>query len=706
MPCTVGSKTNSTFGQFFSLFPIGLAVCGLVVTVTAAHIVTKREEAQARDHAEAEARHVSAQLRVGLAQAFEPLHRIAAWWLLQGRPTQPQDWENDARLFVNSGVGLQRLLWINTAGVPVWSVWQGAAPVFGDLGPLEAPLATALAEARNGSGPRVSRVFEADGRPRVYVCVRVRDHGRVAGHMAGLYDVKELTGTQLENQLPEQYAITITADGRSFSVPGTRTEGVHPGFAREAQVQVANATWHVTVAPAFDGSSGIDRSIVVFGVLGSVLLYVCAAMAKISRQRARDLGEVNAQLVVENQERRRAEEKVAELNRNLQRKLQEFQTLLNVLPVGIAVAEDRECRHIWTNRALAAMLNVPVGENISRSSPSRSSFQMMRNGVEVPPEELPMQTAVRTAAPVANEYLDLVRADGSVLHTLSYAAPLFDESGKVRGVIDVCVDITKRKILEDRLQEAQKSQSLALMAGGIAHDFNNLLTVIVGNASTVLMELPVWSESRRSLEDLQEAAARATALVAQLLAFTGRFWCEVSPMALTREVEALIPAIREMAPPSISIVYDLAPGLPLIEAGPAEIQKVVESLVSNAAEAIGEGCGGRIEIRTSECRLSKHDVEIFYPGRGLAPGLYVRLEVADDGCGIPDEILGRVFDPFFTTKFVGRGLGLSAVQGIVRAHGGAIRVTSALHHGTRVELVFPAWAPTPEASPKAPAGRA
>src|SRR5918912_113605 len=117
-----------------------------------------------------------------------------------------------------------------------------------------------------------------------------------------------------------------------------------------------------------------------------------------------------------------------------------------------------------------------------------------------------MQVAARTKQPVANEYLEIVRADGTVVRTLSYAAPLFDESGNVRGVIDACIDITERKQLEDRLQQAEKYQSLALMSGGIAHDFNNLLTVIMGNAASLALSVPERSSAGRAVADVQAAA--------------------------------------------------------------------------------------------------------------------------------------------------------------------------------------------------------
>ncbi|MGO9256947.1 MAG: ATP-binding protein [Bryobacteraceae bacterium] len=659
--------------------------------------MANRYAGQIRDGTDAEARHVAGQLRVGLNQAFDPLQRIAAWWLLEGRPLAPEDWETDAQLFVSARAGLQMIVWLDLKGTRSWTFRLGSPPDKGNVGVLDPALATTVAAARSLHETAVSPVFDSGGKPLVYACVPVRSQGRLIGYIAGLYDFVELIHSRLENQLSDRYAITVTANGHAFHVPAVPKVAAPAGFERRAPVAVGNAMWSVAVAPSAAGISPLERSVVRFGVLASALLYVCAAFARISRRRARDLQAINARLLFENQERRRAEEKVAQLNRDLQRKLEEFQTLLEVLPVGIAVAEDPACRHIWTNPALAAMLHLRVGQNISKSAPEpeRPPYKLLRNGIEVPPEELPMQVAARTGTSVANHYLDIVRNDGTVLHTLSYSAPLFDEKGEVRGVLNACVDITERTLLEDRLQQAEKHESLALMAGGIAHDFNNLLTVIIGNASSIAIGMPERSGATRAIADLQGAATGAAELVAQLLAFTGRIWCEAKPVALSAEIERMKSHIRQIVPPATSIRYDLAGDLPLIKASTVELRKVVENLVSNAVEALDKDGAGIIEIRTSRCELSARDMQVFYPDRQLTPGAYVRIEITDTGCGIPDENIPRVFDPFFTTKFLGRGLGLSAVQGIVRAHGGAVRLDSTLHHGTRVELILPTHAADP-----------
>jgi signal transduction histidine kinase len=618
------------------------------------------------------------------------------WWLLQGKPAAPEDWENDARLFVTARAGLERVVWLDQRGARSWALRPGGRPEMGVARQIDAALMGALETARDRNGIAVSPVFEADGKRLFYACtpIRSRDYRHLLGYIAGQYDASALIGSLLRGQLPDLYIISVTADGHTFRVPQGAAGNGTPEFSSNAPVPVANSAWLVTLAPEPDNLSPIRQPVMMFGVALSAVLYLCAAVARLARRRAKDFARVNEQLVVENQERRRAEEQVAQLNRDLQRRLEEFKTLIEVLPVGIAVAEDPECRNIWTNRALATLVGVEYGENVSASParPDKPHYRMLRNGVETRPDDLPMQIAARTGTPVVNYYLDIAREDGKVAHTLSYSAPLFDENMKVRGVINACVDITERKLLEDRVQQSEKYRSLALMAGGIAHDFNNLLTVVIGNASAAAMEVPERSAPGRAIAEVQAAAARAAGLVSQLLAFTGRFWYQLQPLGLSSVIGDMIPELRGAAPAAVTISFDLATELPLIEAGDAEVRQVVTSLVANAVESLDEGMPGEIEVRTSRCELSDRDIEIFYPDLQLTPGIYVRLEVADNGCGIPDEILARVFDPFFTTKFVGRGLGLSAVQGIVRAHGGAVRLTSALHHGTRVEVVFPAYA--------------
>jgi C4-dicarboxylate-specific signal transduction histidine kinase len=637
-------------------------------------------------------------------QALDPLQRMAAWWLLQGQPMAPEDWNTDTDLFGRARAGLQVVSWAEPSGRIAWSMRLGSQTEPSPPANPDAELQRCIETAARVKSTAVSRVVFTHGKGAVYACTPMRRDARLAGFVAGQYDVAELVHSVLDGEVPDDYWAVIVVDGQNIAASPEPMPGVWQEGQREARIPIANSIWTVRIAPSVTHVQTQHRLVLFFGVVISILLYVCAVMAMRARRRAVELAAVNDRLESENRERSRADARVAELNRDLERRLHDFRVLLEVLPIGIAVADDPECRRIWINRSMANMLRVPVEDNISKAAGVANQQYRLQSprGIDVPAEDLPMQLAARTGSPVTNLELDVVRGDGSVLHTLSYSAPVFDEQGKVRGVIDACVDITERKRAEDehklllhrerelqgRVERAEKYRSLALMAGGIAHDFNNLLTVIIGQSHLLASELGRHPEMARKVAEVRSAADRAAALTAQLLAFTGNVWWNAGPINLAEVIDSTRESLRERVPERVELRFQVSEHLPLIHAGMAEVQQILHHLVENAVDALGTG-GGNIEIRTTEGDLSAGDIEILYPDQQLPPGHYVRLEVADTGCGIPDEIASRIFDPFFTTKFVGRGLGLSAVLGIVRAHGGGIRLDSVLHRGTRVEIVFP-----------------
>jgi two-component system, chemotaxis family, CheB/CheR fusion protein len=251
-------------------------------------------------------------------------------------------------------------------------------------------------------------------------------------------------------------------------------------------------------------------------------------------------------------------------------------------------------------------------------------------------------------------------------------------------------DVGERKKFERELQETQKLEGLGLLAGGIAHDFNNLLTGIIGNASLAYADLPPDAPTRIRLREVVQAGERAAFLTRQMLAYAGRGRFVTERIDLGAFVSDISALLRTSIPKSVELRLDLAPDLPAIEADPAQIQQVVMNLVINGAEAIGGNATGKVEIRTSLRKVSAREAsEVFRPEQP-APGTYVQLEVTDTGSGMDEATKARIFDPFFTTKFTGRGLGLAAVQGIVKGHGGAIRVYSSPGHGTTFHVLLPA----------------
>ncbi len=251
-------------------------------------------------------------------------------------------------------------------------------------------------------------------------------------------------------------------------------------------------------------------------------------------------------------------------------------------------------------------------------------------------------------------------------------------------------DVGERKKFERELQESQKLESLGLLAGGIAHDFNNLLTGILGNASLVLSEIVPGHPIRHRLREIVEASERAAFLTRQMLAYAGRgqFVTAVIDMSdLVREISALV---RTSISKGVDLKLDLTPNLPPLEADPAQMQQVLMNLMINGAEAIGEDATGTVTVRTSLREVSSREASALFKSEPAQPGTYLQLEVIDSGAGMDEVTKARIFDPFFTTKFTGRGLGLAAVQGIVRRHRGVIFVHSTPGEGTTFRILLPA----------------
>jgi signal transduction histidine kinase/CheY-like chemotaxis protein/PAS domain-containing protein len=246
-----------------------------------------------------------------------------------------------------------------------------------------------------------------------------------------------------------------------------------------------------------------------------------------------------------------------------------------------------------------------------------------------------------------------------------------------------------RAAMERRMQETQRLESLGVLAGGVAHDFNNLLTAILGNASLLRAELSAAEGVTDAIEQIEAASRRAAELCRQMLAYAGRGRFALQPIDLNELLRDMKHALQVSIPSNAHLELALATTLPPVLADEAQIRQLIMNLVFNAAEALQQG-DGTITLRTAAAAKTSAELEqsVFSPA--LPPGEYVSLSVSDTGSGMTSETVARIFDPFFSTKFTGRGLGLSAVVGIVRAHKGAMQVQSALGEGSTFELLLPA----------------
>ncbi len=250
--------------------------------------------------------------------------------------------------------------------------------------------------------------------------------------------------------------------------------------------------------------------------------------------------------------------------------------------------------------------------------------------------------------------------------------------------------LAEQQRTEERMRQAQKLESLGVLAGGIAHDFNNLLTGIIGNLSLALESEGPTSPRKRYLEDAIHASQRAADLTRQLLAYSGKGRFAIQNVDLSEAVREISSLVKSSISKNVHLILNLADGLPHIEADAAQLQQIVMNLIINAAEAIGPDADGLVMVETGQAQVNEAFLRNAMAADGASPGNYVYLEVRDTGCGIDEATLAKIFDPFFTTKFMGRGLGLAAVLGIVRGHRGALRVESTPGKGSAFQVLFPA----------------
>ncbi|MCA8980297.1 MAG: response regulator [Planctomycetes bacterium] len=275
------------------------------------------------------------------------------------------------------------------------------------------------------------------------------------------------------------------------------------------------------------------------------------------------------------------------------------------------------------------------------------------------------------------------------------------ELSKLRSVVDKftvslegCLDHARvrvaelrRRELERQMLHAQKLESLGLLAGGVAHDFNNLLTAIIGSAELARLELHGHAAADL-LENVITAASRAAELSAQLLAYSGGAPLMSGPVNLNEVIEEMLRLTTVSVSKLARVTSRLDPELPPVEGDVGQLRQVVMNLLTNASEAL-DGKAGDVVVRTGVADVSRAELGEYHLGEDRTADRYVFVDVEDTGCGMDSATQQRIFDPFFTTKFTGRGLGLAALLGIVRGHGGAIRVRSLVGNGSQVRVLLP-----------------
>lgn len=381
----------------------------------------------------------------------------------------------------------------------------------------------------------------------------------------------------------------------------------------------------------------------------------------------------------------------------MQREKLRFRTLTDALPFLVARI-DSSHRYRFVNKTYARTFGTPISQILGRHV---SEF------VDPDVVESLLPTYARA---MDGETLSLQKTsrlvDGRVREMrLTYLPDPVPDDGP--GLFFVGQDVTEwtqeleeRAALEKKVLKAQHLEALGLLAGGVAHDFNNLLTGILSNAEVATLDVVPGSEASEALTDVITAAKRASELTRQLLTYAGRHEVEPVRLCLNQLADEVLKLLRHSLD-GLDVVRELDPAEPGVLGDRSQLGRVLMNLVTNAADAMaGQGC---LTIRTGTTDAVAGTFAGATVGADVPAGGYAWVEVADTGGGIPEEHRESIFEPFFSTKEDNHGLGLAALTGAVRSHGGVLQIQTEVGRGSTFRVSLPAAEP---AAPPTPVPRA
>jgi len=400
---------------------------------------------------------------------------------------------------------------------------------------------------------------------------------------------------------------------------------------------------------------------------------------------------------------RKIDEAVRRGKRDWERTFDALPDLISIIDINHTI--------IRVNRSMAEHFGLTPAKLVGRKCCE------LVHGMELSPASCPVADMAKDGLVHNKEYQEKIQ-EAFFDITVS---PLFDEEGSITAYVHVMRDITERKFAEEerqklqqQFQQTQKLESLGVLAGGIAHDFNNILTIILGHCYIVDQNIDSGMDQNTHVKHIEKAAGRAASLCHQMLTYSGQNKMVQARINLWLLVDENVKMLQSAIKKNVNFELDLKFDVPEIPGDSAQLQQVVMNLIINAAEAIGDKNGIiKIALRkvtisgsakqadcvneTNSCSKkaekgflpAKDNADTDFLGNAIPAGDYACLAVSDNGCGMEADTQKRLFEPFFTTKFAGRGLGMSAVLGIIKSHHGTLQLSSAPEIGTTFKVYLP-----------------
>jgi signal transduction histidine kinase len=375
-------------------------------------------------------------------------------------------------------------------------------------------------------------------------------------------------------------------------------------------------------------------------------------------------------------ERRRAADEISRLNKDLRRRVAELETLLEVIPIGIGLALDADCRHIRANPTLARLLRVPPQANASVSAPpdEKPPFKIFRSGKELTSAELPMQTAAARGEEVRDFELDVVHPDGTIVNLIGNAGPLRDEHGQPRGAVGAFLDITERKKAQEQQLQTERLAAIGQMLAVLAHESGNALARSQAALDEISWQREYEAEEQEQLARMQKALDDLRQLYDEVRNYAAPLVLDREDWDLAgvwRQAWANLAAARQEKEATLREETD---GVDLhCSIDSFRLDQVFRNIFDNALAA-----GAAPVHVVVRCRAA------FVAGRPA-----VRVLVSDNGPGMSPEQRRRLFEPFFTTKKKGTGLGMAIARRIIEAHGGRIEADASPEGGAQIQIDLP-----------------